>query len=120
MFHEEKMSYFIDDSLDQVKLSLQRRVQQQSQWVELHSHAVIDAFRARFAQVGSLSLQTQSWSSVTQMLLNGHYNTGKTNVNLRREAAESHPEVRPAEKETSTRCCVQSGLKAEEGLVFQL
>lgn len=54
------MSYFIDDSLDQVKLSLQRRVQQQSQWVEFHSHAVIDPFRASLAQVGPLSLKTQS------------------------------------------------------------
>lgn len=54
------MSYFIDDSLDQVKLSLQRRVQQQSQWVELHSHTVIDAFGARFAQVSPLPLKTKS------------------------------------------------------------
>lgn len=49
MFVVKKMSYFIDDSLDEVKLSLQRRVQQQSQWVELHSHAVIDTFRASLA-----------------------------------------------------------------------
>lgn len=56
----EEMSYFIDDSLDEVKLSLQRGVQQQSQWVEFHSHAVIDAFRARLAQVGPLPLKTQS------------------------------------------------------------
>ncbi|KAF3842063.1 hypothetical protein F7725_024014 [Dissostichus mawsoni] len=48
------MSYFIDDPLDQVELSLQRRVQQQSQRVELHSHAVIDAFRAKLAQGGLL------------------------------------------------------------------
>lgn len=54
------MSYFIDDSLDQVELSLQRRVQQQSQWVEFHSHAVINAFRASLTQVGPLSLKTQS------------------------------------------------------------
>lgn len=54
------MSYFIDDSLDQVELSLQRRVQQQSQRVELHSHAVIDALRAQLAQVGPLSLKTRS------------------------------------------------------------
>lgn len=62
-------SYFVDDSLDQVKLSLQRRVQQQSQRVELHPHAVIDAFRARFAQVGPLSLKTQSWWCITKMIL---------------------------------------------------
>lgn len=60
MFLVEHMSYFIDDSLDQVKFSLQRRVQQQSQWVEFDSHGVINAFRAKLAQVGSLSLQTQS------------------------------------------------------------
>jgi len=53
------MSYLIYDSLDQVKLPLQRRVQQQSQRVELHPHTVIDAFRASFAQIGPLSLKTQ-------------------------------------------------------------
>lgn len=54
------MSYFIDDSLDEVKLSFQRGVQQQSQWVEFYSHAVIDAFRPRLTQVGPLSLKTQA------------------------------------------------------------
>lgn len=52
-------SYFIDDSLDQVKFSLQRRVQQQRQGVELHPHTVIDAFGSKFTQVGPLSLNTQ-------------------------------------------------------------
>lgn len=59
MFSKETTSYFIDDSLDQVKFSLQRGVQQQRQGVELHPHAVIDAFRSRFTQVGPLSLNTQ-------------------------------------------------------------
>lgn len=45
-FHE---AYLIDDSLDEIKFSLQRRVQQQSQWVELHSHAVVNAIRTRLA-----------------------------------------------------------------------
>lgn len=56
----EEMSYFIDDSLDQVKLSLQRRVEQQSQRVELHSHAVINALRAGLTQVGPLPLKRRS------------------------------------------------------------
>lgn len=55
----ELASYFIDDSLDQVEFSLQRGVQQQSQGVELHPHAVVDAFGSRFTQVGSLSLNKQ-------------------------------------------------------------
>lgn len=63
------MSYFIDDSLDQVKLSLQRRIQQQSQRVELHSHAVVDAFRVGLSQVGPLSLKTQTSLCVTQLIL---------------------------------------------------
>lgn len=56
----ELVSYLIDDSLDQVKFSLQRRVQQQSQWVELHPHAVVNAFRSKFTQVGPLSLNKQT------------------------------------------------------------
>lgn len=63
------MSYFIDDSLDQVKLSFQRRVQQQSQRVELYSHAVVNAFRVGLSQVGPLSLKTQTSSCVTQIIL---------------------------------------------------
>lgn len=56
----EEKSYLIDDSLDQVKLSLQRRVQQQSQWVEFHSHAVINPLRAGLTQVGPLPLKRRS------------------------------------------------------------
>lgn len=44
---EPEMStlYLIDDSLDQVKLSLQRGIQQEGQGVELHSEIVASAFR---------------------------------------------------------------------------
>lgn len=52
--------HLVDDSLDQVELSLQGRVQQQSQRIELDSHVVVDAFRASFAQVGPLPLETGS------------------------------------------------------------
>lgn len=45
----QEKSNLIDNSLDQVELSLQRRVQQQSQRIELHPHAVVDAFRSRLA-----------------------------------------------------------------------
>lgn len=37
--------YLINDSLDQVKLSLQRGVQQESQRIELHSETVASAVR---------------------------------------------------------------------------
>lgn len=46
--------------------------------------------------------------------------TQKRNVNLGLETAGSHGEVCPAEVEASTLFCIQSGLRAEEGLVFQL
>lgn len=61
-------AYLIDDPLDQVEFSFQRRVQQQSQRVEFHSHAVIDAFGADLTQVGPLSLGRQSALRVTQTI----------------------------------------------------
>lgn len=44
---ETEMStlHLIDDSLDQVKLSLQRGIQQEGQRVELHSETVASAVR---------------------------------------------------------------------------
>ena len=54
--HQVK-SNFVDDPLHQVVLSLQWGVQQQSQGVEAHTHAVIDPLWAAFTQVSSLTLQ---------------------------------------------------------------
>lgn len=49
-------TYFIDDSLDKIKLSLQRGIQQQGQWVELDPEAVTRALRLWFLQVGAFLL----------------------------------------------------------------
>ena len=48
--------YLVDDPLDQIKLSLQRGVQEQGQGVKLHPHAVVDPLGAGLTQVGPLPL----------------------------------------------------------------
>ena len=50
------MTYLIDNPLDEVKLPLQRGVQQQSQRVELHPEAVARPLRVRLLQVRTLLL----------------------------------------------------------------
>lgn len=50
------MTYLVDDPLDEVKLSLQRGVQQESQRVELHPEAVTSALRVWLLQVCALLL----------------------------------------------------------------
>lgn len=49
--------YLIYNPLHQIKLPLQRRVQQQSQRVKLHSQTVAGSLRRRLLQVGSLRLR---------------------------------------------------------------
>lgn len=50
------VTYLIDDPLDEVKLSLQRGIQQEGQRVELHPEAVARALRVWLLQVGALVL----------------------------------------------------------------
>lgn len=109
------MSYFIDDSLNQVKFSFQRRVQQQSQRVKFHSHAVINAFRAGLTQVGPLSLRRQSPSWVKMILKQ----LSKYIIVIGLKTAQSHGEACPAEVEASTLFGVQPRLRTEEWLVFR-
>lgn len=53
------LTYLIDNSLDQVKLSLQGGIQQEGQRVELHPEAVASAVRIWLLQVGTLPLEQQ-------------------------------------------------------------
>lgn len=50
-------THIVDDSLDQVVLAFQRRVQQQSQRVELDPHVVVDPLRADFTEDRLLTLR---------------------------------------------------------------
>lgn len=95
----------IDDPLDQVKFSFQRRVQQQSQRVEFHSHAVIDAFRADLTQVGPLSLRRRAPCRVTQTSFK---NLSKRIIETGLAAAADHDEVCPAGVGASALCGAQA------------
>lgn len=56
-YQERIITNLIDDSLHQIKLALQRRVKKQSQGVEFHPHAMVDALRSNLAQIGPFALR---------------------------------------------------------------
>lgn len=107
-FFKRRIPHLIDDPLDQVIFSFQRRVQQQSQRVEFHSHAVIDAFRADLTQVGPLSLRRQSPCRVTQMSFK---KLSKHIIEMGLAAAADHDEVCPAGVGASALCGAQAKLE---------
>lgn len=64
---KKTITNLIDDSLHQIILSLQRRVQKQSQGVEFHPHAVADALRSNLAQIRPFPLRkADAWFNYIQ------------------------------------------------------
>lgn len=61
--------YLIYNSLHQIELSLQRRVQQQSERVELDSQPVSCSLRRRLLQVGTFNLGARRENRKSESLL---------------------------------------------------